>query len=49
MTVTITLPIETIAAPERTAPRPCPLAPKADDDGCKHPSGSCKPEGCSAC
>jgi hypothetical protein len=30
----------------------CPLAPRADDDsddGCKHPSGSCKPEGCSAC
>ena len=27
----------------------CPLAPRAGDDGCKHPSGSCKPEGCSAC
>ncbi|MGB3443867.1 MAG: hypothetical protein WBA97_34450 [Actinophytocola sp.] len=25
----------------------CPLAPRAD--GCQHPSGSCKPEGCSAC
>ena len=58
MTATIDLTIQPVTPePQRPAVCPaqvnaCPLAPRADDDsddGCKHPSGSCKPEGCSAC
>lgn len=49
MTATITLPIETIAT-STPEPKTCPRATAAPGgDPCQHPSGSCKPEGCSAC
>lgn len=53
MTATIDLTIQPSRDVEPVRPAHCPLAPRADqgdnEDGCKHPSGVCGPEGCSAC
>jgi hypothetical protein len=49
VTTTINLPIETVTAASERGTCPESAAKPPGEDGCQHPSGSCKPEGCSAC